>query len=505
MTIGELIEDLKSSDFNVVRRGQKEIIKILSTTNAKQLIDYYIQSSEYGFKQNVMEIFILNPDQQYCQLLIDAFQSEKNEDLKFLISVALGKSGNEKIINHLVSLFDRNDFVLCQKAMLSLKAINKFKPLIDMLKEAKGQKLYYLKETLKRIENVKADLLYSLIDNENPDLSGAVLEVMGTIRTKENVFELLKYLNNYNSSISDAAADGLFVIGESISEFLGGELLKNDISRNYMKYIPEVLAKFGQRGQSVLSDVLKKLNPDKEYLVQNIASNIDYTEENVERLIELISSVSVGTKLEIAKALSAFGEQASALYYKKLYEVEDKNVKAVILAGFISNEEINQTIINEVYNFSEEDELRKMLKYVIAHTAPSNAMNLYTDMLRSTDFFEREVGVDIIENMRTENFSSLMEILGTSVSGSGQIILNIIKKNIMRLKPFIINLLKEGNDTQKISAAFVVGELKIDEAVNQLVASTKDGNEWVRKYSFRSLKNIKGEEEARRLAPDFNE
>ncbi len=505
MTINTFVEELKKEELGLVKQAQKEIIKILTVEKAEELINIYNLESEHYIKQNIIEIFLMSPDPQYAPVLIKTFQTEKNEDLKFLIAVGLGRSGNEKIINHMVSLFERNDFILCQKVLFTLKSIGKSKPLIEQLKVARGQKLHYITETLKRIYDVKAELLYPLVSVENMELTENVMEILGTIRTKENVLKLLEYLNNSNELISRAAAEGLFLVGEAISEFLGGELQKPEATVNYMKYIPAILARYGDRGQNVLKDILLNIDVTKELMICSIAKNIDYSIETVEKLITFISAVSVETKLTIADALSRFGDNASAIYYKKLYEEQDKNVRAIILSGFIKNEKINTTVLNEVHKFGEEDELKKMFKYVIAHTAPSNAMNIYIDMLRSRNYFERQVAIDILENLDTAHYKSLLEIMGTSNTGVGHIILEILKKNKARVTPFVINLLKEGHDSLKISSAFIIGELKITEAVEQLVASTKDGNEWVRKYAFKALAAIKGEDEARALAPHFNE
>jgi HEAT repeat protein len=93
--------------------------------------------------------------------------------------------------------------------------------------------------------------------------------------------------------------------------------------------------------------------------------------------------------------------------------------------------------------------------------------------------------------------------MGASSSGIGQIILEIFSKNKNKVKGLLIELLKEGNDSLKIASAFIIGELKIEEAIDELVKATKDGNEWVRKYSYKAIVNIKGEEEAKNLVPDY--
>ena len=61
----------------------------------------------------------------------------------------------------------------------------------------------------------------------------------------------------------------------------------------------------------------------------------------------------------------------------------------------------------------------------------------------------------------------------------------------------LLTYLKEGTDSLKISAAFLVGELNIDDGIEYLIKATKDGNEWVRQYAYKSIEKIKGPEEAK--------
>jgi hypothetical protein len=125
-------------------------------------------------------------------------------------------------------------------------------------------------------------------------------------------------------------------------------------------------------------------------------------------------------------------------------------------------------------------------------------------MLKSPNYFERLVAINIIENLRLEDYRFIMESMGASNSGIGAIIIDIFRKNRQRFKSMLISLVKEGTDSLKISAVFVLGELKMEEALDELVNATKDGNEWVRNYAYRALVNIKGESEAQSLAPHMN-
>ena len=353
MSIDNYIDDIKKKDIIIVSRAQDEIIKYLSVPEAEKLVSLYLSSEEQEIRRNIVEIFIKSPGEQYNPLMIKLFQNEKTEDLKFLISIALGKGGNEKIINHLTGLFSRNDFILCEKVLYCLKSIGKSEQLIKMLPSVEGQVLFFIKETLKRIDNKKAELLYNIIDVSKKELTLAVFEILGTIRTKENVIKLLEYLRDDNTLLSDCAEKSLFIVGESIAEFLGTELTKSDVCNNYLKYIPEILKKHGARGHEVLEKSFElSLNNDR--LMSAILPYVEFSEDITVKLIEKIPTSSMDLKLKILETLSRFGDKASAYFYKSLFTTEDKNVKAILLGAFLLNEKINDNIIKEIYGLEPE-------------------------------------------------------------------------------------------------------------------------------------------------------
>ncbi|MCK9225549.1 MAG: hypothetical protein M0R46_01780 [Candidatus Muirbacterium halophilum] len=502
MSIDIYIDDIKKKDTIIVARAQDEIIKYLSVPEAEKLVKLYISSEEQDIRRNIIEIFIKSPGEQYNPLLIKLFQSEKLEDLKFLISIALGKGGNEKIINHLSSLFARNDFILCEKVLYCLKSIGKSTILIKMIPNIEGQVLFFIKETLKRIDNKKAEQLYNIIDISHKERTYAIFEILGTIRTEENVVKLLGYLKDENILLSDCAEKALFIVGESIAEFLGSELTKSDVCDNYLKYLPEILKKHGPRGIEVLEKSFN-LSLENDRLMSAILPYIEFSEEITLKLIDKIPLCSMELKLMILETLSRFGDKASAYFYKTLFTTEDKNVKAILLGAFLLNEKINTNIIKEIYSLEPEAPARQVFRYSLAYTKPGNAFNIYMDMLKSSDYFDRIIAKDIIENMDIKNYKYILESMGTSNTGIGAIIIDIFRKNKTKIKGMLFTYLKEGTDSLKISSAFLIGELKLEEGMEYLLKATKDGNEWVRQYAFKSIENIKGADEAKRLVPDF--
>ena len=50
------------------------------------------------------------------------------------------------------------------------------------------------------------------------------------------------------------------------------------------------------------------------------------------------------------------------------------------------------------------------------------------DMLKSTDYFDRIIARDIIENMDIENYKYILESMGTSNTGVGAVIIDIFRK-----------------------------------------------------------------------------
>jgi|GEM_PF-3973892 len=505
MSMVEYINALGRENLGEVKLAQTKLDEIYSSEVSTALLEAYRSNDDFYFRQNILEVFIGQEDSGIVNELIKIFQQEKDEELKFLISIALGKAGNKKIIRHLIGLFKRDDFLLCHKVLYTLKSIGKNASpiLIEEMAKAFGQPLYFIKETLKRIEDKDPTPLYELVQADNQELSAAILEVLGTIRTTENVMYLIKYVNSYDFTVADSAATALYEVGEAISEFLGNELIKGEQGINYVRLIPEVLRRFGKRGQKVLLDVLMKTE-DEETLC-SVIKNLDYSEEAFNRIMIVIPELSLPGKLRVSQAMKHFGEKASGLFYKKLFDPElDRNTKAVVLGAFIANDEINTNVLNEIYSLEDESELKQLLNFVLPVIKPQNAFNIYMDMLKHRKYFMREAALDIMETLPAESYKNVLEGMGTSSSGIGQVILDIFRKNEVRLKNMLITELKEGNDSLKISAAFVIGELGLEEAVDQLVASTKDGNEWVRNYSYDALKKIKGEEEARVLVPDMN-
>jgi len=505
MSMVEFINALGKENLGEVKLAQSKLNEMYSEEVSTALFEAYRSNQDFYFRQNILEIFIDQEDTNIANELVKIFQQEKNEDLKFIIAVALGRAGNQKIIRHLCTLFKRDDFLLCNKVMFTLKNVGKNAApvLIEELGKAFGQPLYFIKETLKKIENKEPSKLYELVQSDNTELAAAVLEVLGTIRTKENVIYLIKFVNNYNYIISNSAAIALYEVGEAISEFLGNELIKGEQGINYVRLIPEVLQKFGKRGQKVLLDVF--LKTEDEDTLCSVLSKIEYSEEAFARIMQVIPGLSIPGKVKFSQSMTHFGEKASGLFYKKLFDPElDKNTKAVVMSAFIANDEINTNVLNEIYSLEEDNELKQLLNFVLPVVKPQNAFNIYMDMLKHRKFFMREAALDIMETLPAEAYKNVLEGMGTSSSGIGQVILDIFRKNKARLKNMLITELKEGNDSLKISSAFVIGELGLEEAVDQLVTSTKDGNEWVRNYSFEALKKIKGEDEARTLAPDMN-
>ncbi|MFW5782497.1 MAG: HEAT repeat domain-containing protein [Candidatus Muiribacteriaceae bacterium] len=503
MSIQEFISKLKSDDIGVVKNTQKELAEMLKSY-WETLLKAYSQESESKVKNNIIQVFIMNPVEDAIQELIGVFQEEKEENLKFMIAIALGKSGNEKIIRHLVKLFSRNDFLLCHKIMFTLSKTGRDDIISEEFASSEGAACYYLKETLKKMEEKSPEPFYGIIENGDEKHMIDAFEVLGTIRTKENVIRLVEYLGNSDSSIRYGAEKALVVVGESIAEFLGSELKKVNAPESYSLHIPRVLRKYGVRGNQVMTDILRHADISEATRI-SIIKNIEYGDGVVPLFIEMIPNLTIEGQLEISKALARFGEEASSHFYKTLYENEDKNVKAVILSAMCAIPQINTNVMNEIYSLPEEELLREMLKFVLSEVKPRNAYNIYVDMLKSSDFFERLVSINIIENMRLEDYRFIMESMGTSNSGIGAIIIDIFRKNRQRFKNMLIDLMKTGTDSLKISAVFVIGELKLEEACDDLIEATKDGNEWVRKYAYRALVNIKGEGEAQSLAPHMNE
>ncbi|MDD2716223.1 MAG: HEAT repeat domain-containing protein [Candidatus Wallbacteria bacterium] len=500
MNLDKLLVELSTAQDDEIHSIKKDILTDLSVENAHKLLAASL-SADKNLKMKLLRIVMEIRNLPIQNTLVEVFGKEKDPDAKLLLTVALGRCGNRKIISSLIELIRSENYLMRLKAVLALQLIGSpaLKELLMIMFKCLETDHVFAELIAEIIVQIPGKTLADL-DKITTIKNPLIARIIGSVDDPESVQFLVGFLDAKNHALSRAVRDALISLGPKYADLLGDFITLGNHEYNY--WLPQVLVKFLETGKTILLSKLKQAPPD---LLCNILDVLEYKPEQEIKDLYLQSLTKGNLKLkEIASRKILDSNDSSLIFEAKrlLFSPIDSNTKYFAL--FIANKaEIADDVIAEHLRGSTAD---KLMATIIKTSQPKKEnFTLYIDMLKDEDPFVKQSAFNILCKMTREFFDQIME---ASLSGNPEIRKNclaLISRMGKESVRIISHKLELGNQTEKFQAAYLVGQLYLYDLKDKLENLSNDGNDWVRKFSRLSLAKLAGPDEIGKLIKSQNQ
>lgn len=483
MNIDNYLGEIRNIDTIRFLELKDELLKIINKDNFNIFIKSALMSSDKKFKLRIYRIIAELNTSEYLGTLIQIFNQEKDADAKLLLTVAIGKAGNKRVITSLLELIKSNNIIMKKKVMLALQLIGK--QAIDVLCKIMIENMKInptfselISDIIFYIPGKMLDDIKSIINIKSP----LIVKILGSIDDQRVIQILIKFLDERNHLLSRAVKDALINLGSKYMDVLTDFLRLNNKEYNF--WLPQVIVEFGSEGRERLISLLNNASPDLQF---SILKALEYKGD--ERLKKIYLNILKNGHITVKKVITdkIIESKDSQLVYEVkslLYEKCDVNAIYYILY-ILKKTGLSKEIITEYLN---GDLNKKIIALnVIADSPDIEDFLTLINMLKDDDMFVYQLAYNALKKIARFTFDNLMEysmIDNITIRNACLSIIEGMKKDGELL---IRERLEKGNPTQKYLAAYLVGELRLLDMKPVLETMCKDGNDWVRKYANLSL------------------
>lgn len=483
------IDDLKGEDVRKANMAGMEIRAVGGETAVQALVTLCSETNEPKVKARAINLLgLLGPAAQ--KPLIGIFQSEQDADLKFLGAVAIGRSGNKKIVGYLVTLLGREDVFWRSKAGISLEAIGE--KAVPVLIECMGTK----DEVVAReCANILCRMHHSNPEKIMPALAAcprkhlAVL-VAGATRSDEGLELILKYIKEGVSE--EECSKALFDSGAKFQDRLMAMLDKDEV---YQKQLPKTIARFGPEAMAALTGRLKGA-PDvlKISIMQSLDINV--YPETKEVLLKSLKNRSPEVLKAVAEACARCGDLI-LFDLQKVFELDEDSQSrywALYATALIGGRGMD--LIHEIMRRDDEPRKKEAATMILGSVADEGFITAYMKLLSDESLFVRENALRGLKSLGLEALDMVIQVLGNEDSDPAKEMAMKYLRYVGELAvPRLRELLLRGDETQRYFAAYALGETGDKSVITDLRSSMDAGSTWVQKYAMRSLFVLGGVDE----------
>ncbi len=364
---------------------------------------------------------------------------------------------------------------------------------------------------------------------EDPDFRFLEYHILGSLQNSQCVEPIINILLEIKESAQYDSYWGLrYKYVEYLGEIGSSRAIEGLIAALYkiknssiLKKIMETLSNIGKPAVKPLLEKLKQKNLPHYFTFQALANIGDRKAVGI--LVEYLEDKDVKNRMHAASALGKIGESSAIGPLSKALEDEDVSVRenAALALAKLKWKNIQEFVIKS--SFKPEVKIE-----ILSELGDSIAVNTIIDMLSNANTDVRKKAVDalskikdkksinsLIKSLRDEDEDVAEKAARTLIQMKNNItneqIELMIEEFIVAIeeesdrdafysvfeeisetidKPLLINLLNHSNSNVRISAAYLLGRLKIESALNPLIQKLNAADPEERQAAIRALARI---------------
>jgi HEAT repeat protein/anti-anti-sigma regulatory factor len=248
-----------TSDFIDVAEAAAASIALLSDEeDAEKLKDFLYRSDERLRKIAVKALALINDDRAF-QILLEAIDKEKNEEVKAVMTKSLSLFNKQEVGDNLIKLLKDSSVLVRETAASSLSRINpinKTDKILEYVDDTDEMVSYFAIKALGNIcrSSKCADKLVSIYGVSPTIVKAAIIEALGKIGVDVSDF-IYQIMDDENEDLRKEALNALFMLNKKLALEVAKDSLENDKSWVVRFKAAEILSHFID--EKTVKDVIK--------------------------------------------------------------------------------------------------------------------------------------------------------------------------------------------------------------------------------------------------------